>query len=271
MTTVPLDSESRRERMAAFYRRILGTLDAAGMPYLVGGSYAAEVFTGIPPHTKDLDLFVRQEHLEQLLAATLAAGFRCDVTFPHWLAKIVNDDGEFVDVIFGSGNGICVVDDEWFEHAQQANVLDRTVKICPAEEMIWSKAFIMERERFDGADIAHFLRLRARSLDWHRLLRRFGPLWRVLMVHLLLFGFVYPHLRNEIPEWVMRELIARLQQEQQSQPPTEAVCFGTLLSREQYLCDVQQYGLADARLMPIGLMTPSQVTDWTSAIGREPR
>ena len=30
--------------------------------------------------------------------------------------------------------------------------------LIPAEEMIWSKAFIMERERYDGADVAHILR-----------------------------------------------------------------------------------------------------------------
>ena len=30
--------------------------------------------------------------------------------------------------------------------------------VVPAEEMIWSKAFIQERERFDGADIHHLLR-----------------------------------------------------------------------------------------------------------------
>lgn len=271
MTTVLSEGDARREQRVAFYRSVLGTLDAAGTPYLVGGSYAAEVITGIPPHTKDLDIFIRHEHLEPVRAAAQAAGLQCEVTFSHWLAKIHSGDGELVDVIFRSGNGICVVDDEWFEHAQPAKILGHTVGICPAEEMIWSKAFIMERERFDGADIAHILHLRAKTLDWPRLLRRFGPFWRVLMFHLLMFGFVYPHLRAEIPDWVMRELIDRLAQEQQSRPPAKLACFGTLLSREQYLWDIDQYGLADARLMPMGTMTASQITDWTDAIGREPR
>lgn len=266
MTSGWFNSEARRERMVAFYRRVLNTLDAAGTPYLVGGSYAAEVFTGVPPHTKDLDVFIRHAHLQQVLAAAAAVGFGSEVTFSHWLAKIHSGDGEFVDVIFSSGNGLCVVDDAWFEYSQRAEVLGQMVDICPAEEMIWSKAFIMERERFDGAEIVHLLGLRAKTLNWPRLLKRFGPHWRVLMAHLLLFGFVYPHLRAEIPEWVMRELTARLEQEQQSRPPTNGVCYGTLLSRQQYLCDVDQYGLADARLTPLGTMTPSQITDWTNAI-----
>ena len=45
------------------------------------------------------------------------------------------------------------------------------VKLAPAEEMIWSKAFIMERERYDGADVAHLLHACARRMDWQRLLR----------------------------------------------------------------------------------------------------
>lgn len=270
MTQFSPHNESRRQQRVAFYRRVLSTLDTAGAAYLVGGSFAAEAYTGIPPRTKDLDLFICPNHLEQVLAAAVAAGFRCEVGFPHWLAKIHSDDGEFVDVIFSSGNGLCVVDDEWFEHSRRTAVLDREADICPAEEMIWSKAFMMERERFDGADIAHFLRICARTLDWSRLLKRFGPHWRVLMSHLLLFGFVYQHLRHEIPEWVMRELMDRLELEQQSQSPTTFICFGTLLSREQYLCDLDQYRLTDARLPPIGTMTPSQINVWTAAIDGEP-
>jgi len=40
--------------------------------------------------------------------------------------------------------------------------------------MIWSKAFIMERDRYDGADIAHIIRTCGKGLDWSRLLHRFG-------------------------------------------------------------------------------------------------
>ena len=266
MAIVSVDNESRRRRMVAFYHQLLDTLDAAAAPYLVGGSYAAQVITGIPPHSKDLDFFVRQQDLEHVLSAAAAAGFACDFAFPHWLAKIHSGDGEFADVIFNSGNGICAVDDEWFEHSRQAEILGHQVRICSVEEMIWTKAFIMERERFDGAEILHLLRLCNQTINWPRLLQRFGPHWRVLLVHLVLFGFVYPQLRGEIPAWVMRDLISRLEQEQGSPPPTNSVCFGTLLSRQQYLCDVEQYGLSDARLTPTGRMTPAQVQDWTDAI-----
>ena len=79
------------------------------------------------------------------------------MAFHHWLAKAHHGD-KFIDVIFNSGNGVAEVDDEWFAHAVDEEVLGAPVKLVPAEEMIWSKAMIMERERYDGADVAHLLR-----------------------------------------------------------------------------------------------------------------
>ena len=124
-----------------------------------------------------------------------------------------------------------------------AELLGIPVRLCPPEEIIWSKAYVMERERFDGADIAHLIRKSGRDFDWHRLLRRFGAHWRVLLVHLVMFGFVYPGERDIVPAWVIHELSDRLRREAEEPPPAEKVCQGTLLSREQYLVDIGDVGL----------------------------
>ena len=129
------------------------------------------------------------------------------MAFSHWLGKAFSGD-DFVDVIFSSGNGLCTVDDEWFANA--ALMEAGGVLLCPAEELIWQKAFIMERERFDGADVNHLLRACGPQLDWDRLLRRFGPHWQLLLVHLLLFGFVYPAERQRVPARVVEALLQRL-------------------------------------------------------------
>src|SRR6185295_16502216 len=110
------------------------------------------------------------------------------------------------------------------------------VRLSPAEEMIWSKAFIQERERFDGADVNHLLREVGPSLDWPRLLMRFGDYWRVRL------SVSRPNLQNDI-------------------------CYGTLVSREQYLHDVQHWKYRDGREQPEGPMTPEQIEIWTAAIG----
>src|SRR3984885_3534151 len=93
------------------------------------------------------------------------------------------------------------------------------VKIAPVEELLWQKSYVMERERYDGADVAHILRSCAETLDWDRVLRRFEPQRQLRLPSSFLFGFIYPSKRQRIPEWVMTDLTTRLQQEL-SGPPT---------------------------------------------------
>jgi hypothetical protein len=249
----------------AVYCRAMAALADAGVGFLVGGAYAFERYTGIARHTKDFDVFVHPRDYDLALDALAQAGYRTERTFPHWLGKAVMGD-DFVDVIFGSGNGIAVVDDEWFAHAVDAEVLGVPARLCPAEEIIWSKAFIMERERYDGADVAHILHASAERLDWRRLLWRFGPHWRVLFQHLILFGFVYPADRHRIPGSVMRCLTRRLDQELLTPPPPDRLCQGTLLSRAQYLVDVGCRDYLDARLTPYGPLSEEEAAIWTAAI-----
>jgi len=251
-----------------FYRSTLRHLDEYGIPVLVGGADALERYTGIERHTKDFDIFVRRRDVQALLQELAARGYRTELSFSHWLGKaFCNED--FIDVIFSSGNGVAQVDDEWFAYAHRARVLGYPALLCPPEEIIWSKSYVMERERFDGADIVHLLRARGADLDWKRLLRRFGAHWPVLMSHLLLFDFVYPSERRQIPQWVRESLGQRMMERPSSDTArTEAICYGTLLSREQYLIDIERWGYQDGRAHE-GTMSPKEVAAWTAAI--EPR
>ena len=244
----------------AFYVRALEALNASGIPYMVGGAYAFARYTGIERHTKDLDLFVHPDDARRILEALATVGYQGDMTFPHWLGKAFCGE-HFIDIIFGSGNNIARVDEVWFEHAVDEVVLGVETRLIPPEEMLWSKGFIMERERFDGADIAHVLRAFAERLDWDRLLARFDPHWQVLLTHLVLFGFIYPAERDRIPQRVMQRLLQRLT----APVDPEKLCQGTLLSRQQYLTDIGAWGYADARLTQ-GHMTPAEIAHWTAAI-----
>jgi hypothetical protein len=53
---------------------------------------------------------------------------------------------------------------------------------------------------------------------------------------------------------------------QQGGAEDHRVCAGTLLSREQYLHDVEQLGYVDGRLTPASTMTEADVATWTAAI-----
>jgi hypothetical protein len=248
----------------AFYRQAMEVLRRGDVPFLVGGAFAFVHQAGIDRSTKDLDLFVRPCDVHRLLEVCSAAGYEAELVFSHWLAKIRSGES-FIDVIFSSGNGLAVVDEQWFEHATQQNVLGLTVQVAPAEESLWSKAFVQERERFDGADVAHIILAYGDRLDWRRLLDRFGPHWRVLLSHLVLFGFIYPSARSRIPAWVMRELLERLAPELDGPDADDPVCYGTLLSWSQYLGDVFGGSFRDARIRPYGSLSAEEVARWTAA------
>jgi hypothetical protein len=255
-----------------FYRDAMKALDEAGVPFLVGGAYAYARYTGIARHTKDFDVFVRPADFDRALDVFARRGWETQRTFSHWLGKGLKGE-DFVDVIFSSGNGVARVDDLWFQHAVDETVLNHPAKLAPAEEMIWSKSFIMERERFDGADVSHLLHCRAGELDWDRMLRRFDRHggWRVLMAHLVLFGYIYPGDAHLIPNRIIETLNERLRIETVHPPAPEAekVCRGTILSRSQYLVDTHLWGYQDARAQPLGAMSPEEIEAWTRAAEKD--
>jgi len=254
---------------AEFYRRSMQVLQNANIPFLIAGAGAVRFYTGVSRQTKDFDLHLRPHHIDGALDAFAHAGYKTEKTFPHWLAK-AKRGRNCVDLIFRAGNGLCEVDDSWFERAQDEDVLGVTVKLSAPEDMLWMKAYIMERERYDGADVAHILESCAEKLNWPHLLRRFGPDWRLLLSHLVLFGYIYPSERGRVPVAIMDALISRLRNEN-SVSGSDRLCRGTLLSREQYLWDVEERGFRDARLEKRAHMNEGDIARWTKAIAKETR
>src|SRR3954464_3201094 len=226
-------------------------LQDGGFEPMVGGAYALKTHTGIWRDTKDLDLFLRKDRVRAALAALKKAGYRTEFTDPLWIAKAFQGP-YFVDLIFSSGNGIATVDEHWRRRAETCDVLGVDALVIPAEEMIWSKAFIQERERFDGGDIHHLLRVRGADFDWEHLLARFGEQhWQVLLVHLITFRFAFPSDKEQVPGWVMRELFRRVEQAEEAPAAAERICRGTLLSRQQYLHETNVQGYQDARELEV--------------------
>lgn len=208
-----------------------------------------ECYTGIIRNTKDLDIFLRPEHCDWALDTIADAGYKTEVTSPVWLGKALYKSN-FVDVIFSSGNGICTVDDQWFVNAREGMVHDFSVLLAPPEEIIWSKAFVTERERYDGADVMHLLLMAGKDLDWERLISRFGPHWRVLFSYLVLFGYVYPAERQLIPDEILQNFAKKVLEEQQEVLTSPRICNGPYLSTRQYKIDIESWGFENPLSTP---------------------
>ena len=234
--------------------------DPAGrrIDFLVGGAFAFVRYTGIGRDTKDLDLFIRRADWDEVTACWPKKASD-GLTFPHWLGKAFGGRERefFVDLIFSGGNGVAEVDDEWFAYALRDESLGFPVRLMPVEEMIWSKAFLMERERFDGADVLHLIRARQHDINWPRLLRASASTGGCCSRTWCCF----PSLPQRAgPAEVIDELLDRARDRAEADEGIR-LCRGPLLSSAQYLVDVERWNYVDARQVPLGTMTPEEIDD----------
>ncbi len=234
-----------REEKEAF-RGVLIALNNAGIRYVVGGAFAMHQYTGIWRYTKDLDIFLLPRDVERALDLLARLGYNTRMEDYHWLAKAFRR-GYMIDLIFGEGNWLHQVDEVWFQRSQPREVLGVPTRVVPIEEMIWSKAYIADRTRFDGADVMHLIQFSEGKLDWKHLLDRFDKDWELLLCYLNLFRFVYPSHKGYVPDWLMKELADRLRKDLKKPAPKEKICRGTLLDRLSFIHDVEEKGYVDAR------------------------
>ena len=236
-----LQSEQDAE---AFYAESLRLLGESRIPFLLSGTYAVCAYTGIQRPTKDLDVFCRPGDYPKILAFFQARGFVTEVEDERWIGKVRRGE-RFFDVIFNMSNATAPITDDWFLGAHTITVFGHEARIVPPTELIWSKVFIQDRYRYDGADVVHVLYRANDRIDWKKLLRYMEPYWEVLLTHLLNFRFAYPTERDLVPKWLMEELIGRLTAQLDLPPAKVPVCRGRLFSPRDYITDITEWGFAD--------------------------
>jgi hypothetical protein len=230
----------------AIYKRALEALNSAGIPYIVAGAYAIYEHTGIYRKTKDLDLFFEPAVVVEAASALRAAGFTTRLEDEHWLAKATMGE-YFVDLIYGMGNGIALIDKGWIEHSRPGILAACPVRIAPPEELVWHRLFISERHRHDMSDVVHVILCYGDTLDWKRLLNRVGEHWPLLLSQILMFSYVYPGYRTNIPNWVPDTLIERARAQVGRNEDDADLTRGPLISRFSFTIDVREWGFNSPR------------------------
>src|SRR5262249_26066420 len=143
----------------------------------------------------------------------------------------------------------CRVDETWFRHARPSTLFGVPVRLIPPEEMIWSKAYVQDRGRFDGADIAHIILKQSATLDWHRLLVRAGSASEALFAQLINFRFALRSVRGGAAERVLRDLGPGIDAHFAAPQPAERIGRGPLFPPYDYDTDVRGWGYRDARTL----------------------
>lgn len=224
-----------------FYRSSLELLTENNVPFMLGGGFALYHYTGIIRDVKDMDIFCKPSEYPRILKLFADYGYDTQVYDVRWLAKVHRDEN-YIDLIFNTVNNICTVDDQWYENAPTAEVYGVPVNIIPAEELVWCKLYVQNRERYDGSDINHIILKKGGQLNWKRLLNRIDPHWHLLLMQLLQFQFVYPsEYRNIVPDWLFHELIERAKEQYDLPAPFEKVCRGPIIDNTQYEVDIKDW------------------------------
>lgn len=234
-------TEEERIEALAFFKESLELLYECGAEFMLGGAFATFHYTGLHRDTKDLDIFCKPGDYPRILKFFASRGYRTELTDARWLAKVFKGE-YFIDIIFNSVNNICTVDNTWLDHASKGDFAGVPVRFLSAEDLIWCKAFVQNRERYDGADINHVILKYSHRLNWKRLMTRLDPHWHLLLAHLILFQFVYPADFHEcIPRWVFEELIERAKAQYDIPPALERVCRGPIIDNTQYSTDIKEW------------------------------
>jgi len=234
----------RPQKVGDFYKECLKILNQSHIPFLVGGTFAVNVYLGLNRLTKDLDIFCRAGDYPKILKIFSGHGYKTTVPDERWLAKV--SKGQFyLDIIFGSANAAVAMTDVWLRSSQTAKIFGLPVRLLPPTELFWSKAFIQDRNRYDGNDIAHLILIKHKDIDWRKLLSYMDQFWEVLLVHILTFRFIYPSERELIPRWLMNELIGRLQDQFKVPVSKLKVCRGRHFSNNDFAVDINEWGFED--------------------------
>ena len=235
-SATPLPTEAVK-----LYRDVLMAMNDHGIPYAVAGAFALQKYTGIWRVTKDLDLFVKASDVPAALNHLGNCGFHCETLDPVWLSK-ARRGGYFVDLISGMSNAVIMVDDSWMKRAQPTVIASVQTQIISAEDLVASKLFVLRRERFDGADIAHIIYRTKGRLEWERIMELARGNWEIVLWALILFRYVYPAHTDYVPAPLWQDLLSRYMRLVQH-PDPNAPFRGSLVDENIFSIDIKDWKL----------------------------
>jgi predicted nucleotidyltransferase len=157
-------------RIQETLKRVVSALDAAGIPFLIGGSLASWARGG-PDTTHDLDVIVRPADARAAQDALVGAGMRAEDPPETWLLKAWDGD-VLVDLIHHPAG--LVVDDELIERADCVNAAAMDFRVMAVEDVLFTKLNALNEHYLDFSSLLQISRAVREQVDWDRLRERTG-------------------------------------------------------------------------------------------------
>lgn len=140
----------------------------AGVPFLLGGSFAAWARGGPLPQN-DLDLMVKPADARRALEALAAAGMRTERPPEEWLVKAWHGD-VMVDVIFHPA-GLEMTDDV-LARADTLSVMAISTPVMALDDMLATKLMALDEHSLDYRGLLAIARALREQIDWEALYAR---------------------------------------------------------------------------------------------------
>jgi hypothetical protein len=191
------------------YQRVAREARKEGVRFAFGGAFATAVYTGELRNTKDFDFYILPEDREAMQEAISRAGL-VDYfdRLPYdrsWIYRASQGD-VLVDAIWAMANQRTLVDYLWLSRGPLVEIRGEQLRAIPIEELIWSKLYVLQRERTDWGDVLNLLAAQSESVDWQHLLSRLDADAPLLAAVLSLFAWMDPARAGGVPGWVWDRL-----------------------------------------------------------------
>lgn len=193
-------------RKFAVFHEAACALDAAKVPYLVGGGLAVRAY-GRTRESKDMDLFLPVQHVFTALDTLSDSGFHTRETDASWLYKALKE-GVLVDIIVRT-SGDVRLGPETFRHGRRVMIEGYPFPVMGPEDTLVRKIFSEQEGRPDWYDALSMLAAPIQGFDWDYFLKlalTYGP---KRCLSLLLFAQSV-HGDKVAPEAVVRRLCSSL-------------------------------------------------------------
>jgi hypothetical protein len=191
------------------YDRFLEQAFASGVRFALGGAFALAVYANHLRNTKDLDIYVAPSDKDSLIQATGRCGFEDFFSrLPYdrnWIYRSCFHSS-IVDIIWAMPNRRSVVDAHWLTAGPLISIRGWSLRVLPIEELIWSKMYVLQRERCDWPDVMNMLYHSGPIIDWDHLLERVSDDLPLLQSALALFAWLCPDRTRQIPDRVWQSV-----------------------------------------------------------------